>query len=145
MNKKICVILNFLLLTWFSLDMIGMEINGQILVTRSYREDGVFFFIFLAMFLWFIFKEKIGKYLLTGWLFMWLITQFIFHWYYTVFGPSEDKMNYFADTIKLIHSNNIYIPDLYHIILHLLILIALINMIIYLNKSKKKKGKNLFS
>lgn len=137
MNKILCIISNLFLLIWFFLNMIGISIDGKILVTRSYKYDGLFFIIFLAFFLLFIFYEKVGKYLLMGWLFMWLLTQFFSHWYYTIFGPSEGKINYFADTIKLIPSSNTYIPDLYHIILHVLILVSLMCVLSNLIFSKK--------
>lgn len=139
MNKKICIVSNLCLLLWFFLDMIGMRIYGYILVTRSYKDDGIYFLIYIVLFIWYLFKEKRGKYLLTGWLSIWFITQFLSHWYFTIFGPSQGKMNYFADTIKLIPSTNIYIPDLYHIILHILILVALINMIIHCFILKESK------
>lgn len=139
MNKKICIISNLCLLLWFALDMVGVSIDGHILVTRSYVEDGVFFLLFLALFILYIFKDKIGKYFLTGWLSIWFLAQFLSHWYFTIFGPSEGKINYFADTIKLTSSPNIYIPDLYHILLHILILVSLINMIIYCVTSSKLK------
>lgn len=139
MNKKICLVSNLCLLIWFFLDMVGISINGYVLVTRAYREDGVFFLIFLVLFIWYVFKDKIGKYFLTGWLFMWFLTQFLSHWYFTIFGPSQGKMIFFAETIKLIPSSSIYIPDLYHIILHILILISLINMIFFCISSNKIK------
>ena len=142
MNRKICIVSNLFLLLWFFLDMIGMKIDGQILVTRSYREDGIFFLAFLVLFIWFFFKEKRGKYFLTVLLLMWFIAQFLSHWYYTIFGPYQGKINYFADTIKLIPSNSIYIPDLYHIVLHILIFISLINMMLYCNIFKKQNRHN---
>ncbi len=142
MNKKICFVSNLCLLLWFFLDMVGMSIYDNILVTRSYSDDGIFFLIFLILFVWFIFKEKIGKYLLASWLVMWFLTQFLSHWYFTIFGPSEEKINYFADTIKLIPSSNTYIPDLYHIILHILILVSLINIVIYCISLRKLKVVN---
>lgn len=135
MNKKTSIVLNFILLLWFFLNMIGMGINGSTLVTKAYSEDGVFFLIFLALFILYVYKDKIGKWLLTTWLFLWFITQFFSHWYFTIVGPSEGKINFFEETIKLLPSNDIYIPDLYHIILHLLILLSLINMVIHLIKS----------
>lgn len=139
MKRKICIVSNLFLLLWFFLDMVGMKIGGEILVTRSYKEDGIFFIIFFIVFILFLFKEKRGKYFLTGWLLMWFVTQFFFHWYYTIFGPHQGKIDYFADTIKLIYSNSIYIPDLYHIVLHILILISLISMIIYCDIFNKRK------
>lgn len=140
MRKKICVFTNLSLLLWFFLDMTGMSINNHILVTRSYKEDGIFFLIFLLLFILFILKDNIGKYFLAIWLFLWFTTQFLSHWYFTIFGPSIGKMNYFANTIKLIPSSNIYIPDLYHIVLHILILISLVSMIIYCINPKKSKS-----
>lgn len=139
MNKKKIIAINLVLLLWIFLDMVGLKINGHVLVSQSYQEDGLFFIIFLIIFILYVFYEKIGKYLLTGWLFLWFSTQFYFHWFYTIFGPSEGKINYFADTIKLISSQTIYIPDLYHIILHALILISLIFLLIemYLKKNRK--------
>ncbi len=111
MNKKICFVSNLCLLLWIFLDMVGMSIGGHILVTRSYKDDGIYFLIFLFLLIWFAFKERIGKYLLTGWHFMWFSTQFLSHWYFTIFGPSEGKINYFADTIKLISSSD-YIKNM---------------------------------
>lgn len=138
MNKKISVISNVVLMIWVFLDMIGISYDNRILVTRSYKDDGIFFIIFIIVFLWFILNDKIGKYVLSGWLLMWFALQFYFHWFFTLFGPWEGKIKYFAGTIKLIPSTKIYIPDLYHIILHILILIALISLVICCILSRKR-------
>ena len=50
------------------------------------------------------------------------------HWYYTIFGASEKKLkgynDCFKNTVRLIPASEIrLIPDLYHMILHLLILL----------------------
>ena len=137
MDRRRCILTNVILLIWFFLDMTGLNIKGHILVTRSYKEDGIFFMIFLVIFILFILKDRLWKYLLTTWLLIWFIAQILSHWYFTIFGPSIGKINYFADTIKLINSSDTYIPDLYHIILHILICISLINMIKYCAISKK--------
>ena len=138
-KKNIAIISNIVLMIWFFLDMIGVSFDQNVLVTRSYKEDGVFLILFVIVFVWFLFKERIGKYMLSAWLMMWLVMQFIFHWVFTIFGPWEGKINYFADTIKLIPSEVVYVPDLYHIILHLLILTALISLIIYIRFIRSKK------
>lgn len=130
-NKKIPSIANSILLIWFFMDMIGVAFNKRILVTQSWKEDGIFFVIFIIVFLCFLFKEKFGKYILSIWLFMWFSTQFYSHWCFTIFGPWEGKIKYFVDTIKLIPATIVYIPDLYHIVLHILILFALISTLIY--------------
>ncbi len=136
--KKITVLSNLVLLAWFFLDMVGLSFGNNILVTRSYKEDGIYFIIFAVSLILFILKEKVGKYILLIWLSLWLATQFYSHWYITIFGPWERIRTYFANTIKLIPTNNIYIPDLYHIVLHLLILVSFGSLIVFLISSKKK-------
>lgn len=136
-NKKmISYIANTGLFIWFFLDMIGVAFNDQVLVTQSWKEDGLFFLIFLVSLLLYIFKEKVGMYILSFWLIMWFIIQFYFHWYYTIFGPWEGKNNYFSNTIKLINTSEIYVPDLYHIVLHILLLFSLISTLSYCRSVK---------
>lgn len=138
MRKKSCVIANIVLLGWFFLDMVGLYFGELYLVTRSWKEDGIFFLIFLISLLLFIFKEQVGKYILTIWLGIWLVAQFLSHELFTIIGGGEGKMRYFEGAVKLINSNTLYIPDLYHIILHVLILIALITTLLYLKAIKEK-------
>ncbi|OPJ55865.1 hypothetical protein [Alkalithermobacter paradoxus] len=135
--RKLAIASNLILLIWFLLDMTGFSIGNSVLVTTAYREDGIFFCIYLIAFLLFIWKYGFWKYILIAWLALWFTTQFYFHWWVTLFGPWEDKMNFFSHTIKLIPSSQIYIPDLYHIVLHLLILVALIFTIVFVRKAEK--------
>ncbi len=135
--KKIPFVFNVILLIWFFFDMIGVSFRNNILVSRSYMDDGIFFAIFLVAFIWFIANDKVGKYILAVWLFMWFATQFYFHWFFTIFGPWKGKIKYFANTIKLIPSSSIYIPDLYHIVLHLFIILSLISTVQYCIKNNK--------
>lgn len=128
---------NLCLLSWFFLDMVGLQINEGLLVTRAYREDGLFFLLYAVIFITFLVKENLGKYLLLGWLSMWFLTQWVSHWFFTFFGPAQEKIDYFSETIKLVPSRTVYIPDLYHLILHGLILISLTVLIFYMVRSKK--------
>lgn len=136
--KKIYVLIPIiLLLVWFFLDMIGISFENSYLVSRSFSDDGIFFIIYLISVLMFIFKEKKGKYLLTVWLGIWLFVQVLFHYGYKLIGQStESKINYFDGSIKIINTVG-YFPDLYHFVLHILILISLSTMIIYIIKNKK--------
>ena len=86
MKKKYVIITCLVLLIWFFLDMIGVKFGDKYLVSQSFSEDGVFFIIYTILVLLFIFKEKIGKYVLNIWLFLWFITQFFSHWYFTIIG-----------------------------------------------------------
>jgi hypothetical protein len=69
---------------------------------------------------------------------IWLVTQFLSHELFTIIGGGEGKIRYFEGSIKLINSDILYIPDLYHIILHVLILIALVTTLLYSSSLKNK-------
>lgn len=144
MKKRNCMIFQIGLLAWFFLAMTGIYFGNKCLVSRSYTEDGIFFVIYLLAVALFAFKEKIGKWVLAVWLSMWLVTQFLSHEWYTIFGrgfmgTAESKIKYFAETIHLIERKGRYIPDAYHIILHILIVSALTAVIIYIITAKKKQ------
>ena len=72
-----------------------------------------------------------GKRILLGILVLWLLAQFFCHWRYTIFGASREKLagynDCFRNTVRLFPmSERRLIPDLYHIVLHLLILLNII-------------------
>jgi hypothetical protein len=86
--------------------------------------------LFSYYFLW-----PIGKWILLGILVLWLIVQFFCHWYFTIFGASEKKIKgyneCFKDTIRIFPmSEQRLVPDLYHIILHILILVNIVLCIV---------------
>ncbi len=83
----------------------------------------------------FHFFQPVGKWVLLFVLVLWFVVQFLCHWYYTLFGASEKKLkgynDCFKDTIHILPMNEKrIIPDLYHIILHMLILVNIILAII---------------
>ncbi len=125
-NKRYSIAANGILLAWFFLDMIGIYFSDSYLVTRSWKEDGIFFVIFLMAFVFYILKEKAGKYFLLIWLFLWSVTQFFSHEWFTIMGNGEGKIRYFKDAVKWIECETRYVPDLYHTILHILIAAALV-------------------
>ena len=143
MKKKYCVILQIVLLLWFFLDMIGVYFSNSYLVTRSYKDDGIFYLIYLATMILFIFKEKIGKWAVFVWTSLWFIIQFLCHEWYTIFGKGimgrlEKKIEYFSGAVKWLEIEGRYIPDVYHTILHILILAVVITSAIYIRNSKKQ-------
>ena len=102
------------------------------------------FLIYLAAVILFIIKEQIGKWFVIGWMIMWFLTQFLCHEWYTIFnggfmGTLEGKIENFSGTLQWLQIEDRYIPDLYHTILHILILCALIVTIIYTTKNNKKE------
>lgn len=144
MKKNHCIIIHMILLIWFFLDMTGVYFGNKCLVARSYKDDGIFFVIYVVTVILFIVKEKIGKWLVIGWTTMWFATQFVCHEWYTIFnggfmGTLEDKFKYFSGTIQWLKIDGRYIPDVYHTILHILILFALVSTIIYAAEDKKTR------
>ena len=139
MNKNIqkVIVFNVPLLVWFFLDMTGFTIGNNMLVSQAYKDDGIFFIIYLIALVSFVCLKGKWKLVLPIWLSVWFLTQIYSHWYFTIFGPWDGKNRYFADTIKLIPQTERYVPDLYHIVLHILILVALISTIKYFLKNKK--------
>ena len=68
-----------------------------------------------------------GVWILLGILILWFVVQFFCHWYYTIFGASEAKLrgynDCFKDTVRIFPmSETRLVPDLYHIVLHVLIM-----------------------
>lgn len=84
-----------MLLLWFSLDMIGFKIGGKELVSQAWKEDGIFFIIYLLSFLFFILNTIKGIKILITVLSIWLITQFLSHELYTIVGGGEGKIRFF--------------------------------------------------
>ena len=71
--------------------------------------------------------QPAGKWILFAILVFWLVVQFFCHWYYTIFGTNESKLQGYNDCFRnTIHifpiSEKRIVPDLYHMILHILIL-----------------------
>ena len=125
--------------------MIGVYFGNSYLVTRSYQDDGVFFLIYLVTVLLFIFKDKIGKWAVAVFSALWFITQFLSHEWYTIFGAgvmgkTEEKIKHFSNALKWLETDGRYVPDVYHTVLHILVLIVLITSIIYICSLRNRKA-----
>lgn len=82
-----------------------------------------------------------GKYFHLIWLSMWLVVQFLSHEWYTIFGTGfmgdvDVKINYFNDCIKIVSVQGRYVPDAYHTILHILLVVALVTTLRVTAKTK---------
>ena len=144
--KKLCITLQSILLAWFMLDMTGFSVGNKVLVSCSYKEDDIFFLIYLVAFLFFIFKDKIGKWIVAIWTSCWFVIQFMSHEWYTIFnsglmGSLQNKIKYFSNTIQWVQLEGKYIPDVYHTILHVLILSVMVTTFIFIKKARSKKEK----
>lgn len=117
--RTYAVVTNLMLLVWFALDMVGINFSGTYLVSQSWQDDGVFFLIAIVCFLLFLFKEKVGRYVIVTWLTIWLITQFLNHWLFTIVGGTgaQNIRRFFSRSLHWTESKTLYIPDIYHTVL----------------------------
>ena len=93
--------------------------------------EGFMLALFTAGALLYLLRPRAGRWVLLAVLLLWLTVQFFCHWYYTLFGASPRKLEgynrCFAGTLRLIpQSDTRLIPDLYHIVLHVLILLDIL-------------------
>lgn len=141
-KKKYAIIVNVILLLWYFLSMFGLKIGNKYLVEGAFKDEWIFMLLPTVTFLLFVFLGRVGKYIHLVWLAMWFVTQFLSHEWYTIFGSgfmgdSESKIYYFQNCIQLINCPGRYVPDLYHCILHILIIAAIISIISTRDKSEK--------
>lgn len=139
--KMAIYILMVLLLAWFFGCVVSYKTKKWVLVdgTGINGLEFKWWLIYFACCLIFIFLELVGKWLLPVFLLVWLIIQFRCHWYFTIFGASERKLKgynkCFENTIHIVPaSDKCLIPDLYHTLMHLLILLLFVLCVINLFK-----------
>lgn len=132
-------ILMVLLLVWFSGCIVSYKTKKWALVNGIGVKsvEFIWWLIHLTCCLSFIFFEPVGKWLLTSFVLLWFVIQLKCHWYYTIFGISEKGLKgynkNFENTIHIIPaSDKRLIPDLYHIILHIILLLLSVLCIVYL-------------
>ena len=126
-----------LLLLWF-LGAVTTWRFGKILLVEGVGVKSAEFFmlcLYSAALAAFIRWEPAGRWVLLGVLALWLVVQFFCHEYFTLFGASEEKLTgynqCFEGTVKFFPASRTrLIPDLYHIVLHLLLAVDLILVIL---------------
>ena len=127
------LILQIILWGWFLGCICTYRPGGRLLVEGMGIKSAEFFMLCLytagGLLFWLL--PAVGKWVLPAVLLFWAVVQFLCHWYYTIFGASEKKLagynRCFKDTIHLFPASETrLIPDLYHIVLHLLILTNLV-------------------
>ena len=127
------VIVSCLLWLWF----LGCVITwrfGKVLLVEGMGLKSLEFVVlvlFSVGIIVFLLLPHVGQWILLIELTLWLVAQFYSHWYFTLFGATERKIKgynkCFEGTVRLIpESDTRLIPDLYHILLHLLIAADLI-------------------
>ena len=129
----VVILMQALLWIWFLGCTITYRIGKHLLVDGMGIKSAEFIMLCLysiGLVSYHIFLSA-GKWILLTILLLWFIVQFLCHWYYTIFGSSEKKLRgyneCFRDTIRIFPMSEVrLVPDLYHIILHILILANII-------------------
>jgi hypothetical protein len=131
--NPVLLILELSLLAWFFGCIVTYKIGRRTLVDGMgiHSAEFLMLLIFAGSILSYLLFPWIGRFLVLAALLFWLIVQFFCHWYYTLFGASDKKVKgyneCFKNTIHLFpQRDDKIIPDLYHIVLHLLILVNII-------------------
>ena len=127
------IILQAALWIWFLGCVITWRIGKWLLVEGMGRKSAEFAVLCLysAGLVVYYTLQPAGKWILAGILILWFVVEFFCHWFFTIFGASEKKLqgynDCFRDTVHLVPLNEKrIIPDLYHMIQHLLILLNII-------------------
>lgn len=125
-------------LVWFFGCIVTYRVGRRVLVDGMGVKSAEFgmFCVFAAALALFVFVPSVGKWALRVVLAFWLVIQFFCHWYYTIFGATEKKLrgynSCFRDTIRVIPASDTrVIPDLYHMVLHLMLCTNLTLILLY--------------
>lgn len=131
------IIISCLLWVWFLGCTISWRFGKVLLVEGMGIKSAEFAVLVLltAGLLLYVCVPQIGSWVLLCELALWLAVQFSCHWRYTIFGASQKKLTgynkCFEGTVRLFPmSETRLIPDLYHIVLHILIALDLLLMIV---------------
>ena len=135
----VLLVFELLLLVWFFGCIVTYKIGGRILVEGMGLRSAEFVMlvIYSASVLTYLIFPSIWRFVVLGALVFWFIVQFFCHWYYTLFGASDKKIKgyneCFQNTIHLFpQRDDKIIPDLYHIVLHILIILNITLSVILL-------------
>lgn len=128
-----------LLLGWFFGCIVGYKIGSVLLVEGMGIRSAEFFMLVLytAALLLRLLLPGVGNGFALGVLVFWLVIQYFCHWHYTLFGATEKKLQgynrCFQNTLHLfpLREDRI-VPDLYHILLHVLLLLNTVLLLIEL-------------
>ena len=127
------IVFSSLLVIWFFGCIVTYKIGKHVLVEGMGVKSVEFAMLLLygSSLLLYYCHRPAGQWMLLSVLILWMTAQFFCHWFYTIFGVSEKKLSgynkCFQNTIRLMPlSEKRLVPDLYHIVLHLLIFLNII-------------------
>ena len=140
MNLAI-ILVSCILWFWFLGCTISWRI-GKILLVEGTGTKAIEFkvlLLFTGTFLLYILFPSAVQWALLVELSLWLSVQFLCHWRYTLWGAAPQKIKgyneCFKGTLRLFPTSETrLVPDLYHIVLHILIAVDLILVVLEILK-----------
>ncbi len=139
--KKWVTIVTGILLFWFMLVITGFSLGPSIFVVSALTDEPIdilFFVLFVVCYIVFIWKDKVGKYILLVFLFGWSCMQ-----YEKYFMSSERIQSYNEYFLRegthriFPVSDSFLVKDTYHLCLDIFILAALVCLLIFIAKDRK--------
>jgi hypothetical protein len=133
------------LLAWFTLDLTGFSFGDLILVISAFSDepvDAAFWLLYAACVSAFVFKERVGRWLLPTFAAIWGFIQFGMY----LQASPEHIASYNAffaheGTAYLVTpSDTVLIKDAYHMVLDLLIAVTFVLSLVYLVQSLRQKA-----
>ncbi|MBR5712240.1 MAG: hypothetical protein IKX54_01460 [Lachnospiraceae bacterium] len=123
------IVLQAALWIWFLGAVISYRTKKFTLVDGMGVKSAEFFMLVLysaGIAAFYVFPSA-GRWILFGILMLWFVAEFMFHWRYTIFGATQRKIDgynkCFEGTLCVFPRRETrLVPDLYHIVQHLLIL-----------------------
>lgn len=142
-HKTAGLIIFGLLLLWFTFVLTGLKFGDTILVKSCFVDepiDFLFWGIYVVCFIVFLLNDKIGKYIITGYIFLWGIMQA------TIYFRDADGIKSYNESFNQTHhlfkiSDTFVVKDTYHFVLDILILSAFCYGVIYIILSILNKHK----
>lgn len=121
-------VLELILLVWF-FGCISTYRFGKVLLVEGMGVKSAEFVMFVLYSVGValrVFLPNVGVWVVLVILVVWFVLQWFCHWHFTIFGANQRKIDgynqCFCKTLRIFPSrNDRVIPDLYHIVLHLLI------------------------
>lgn len=134
--RGLIMVVSCILWLWF----LGCTITwkfGKVLLVEGMGPKSIEFaalVLFTIGIVSFLLWKPVGQWILLFILALWITVQFFSHEYFTLFGTSTKKLEgynkCFEGTLKLFPASKTrLVPDLYHIVLHILITIDLVLVI----------------
>ena len=129
----IAYIFEVVLLIWFFGCIVTYRLGNVLLVEGMGIKSAEFgmLVVYIASILLRVVLPQVGNWFVLAVLVFWLVVQYFCHWHFTIFGATPEKIRgynrCFEGSLCIVpRREDRLIPDFYHIVLHVLIVLNLV-------------------